>query len=56
MLALDPQTLSINATCFQYHGTGRRPGLKIRSSQEGVGSSPTFGTTGLRQIAAFVVV
>ena len=23
---------------------GRRAGLKIRSSQEGVGSSPTFGT------------
>src|SRR4051794_15661603 len=25
---------------------GRRAGLKIRSSQEGVGSSPTFGTWG----------
>ena len=44
MLALDSQTLSITATCFQYHGYGRRTGLKIRSSQEGVGSSPTFGT------------
>jgi hypothetical protein len=42
--ALDPQTLSITATCFQYHGTGRGTGLKIRSSQEGVGSSPNFGT------------
>src|SRR4051794_11156418 len=30
---------------------GRRAGLKIRSSQEGVGSSPTFGTNDLRQIA-----
>ena len=30
---------------------GRRAGLKIRSSQEGVGSSPTFGTIYLRQIA-----
>ena len=31
------------ATCFQYHVYGRTPGLEIRSSQEGVGSSPTFG-------------
>jgi hypothetical protein len=29
--------------CFQYHEYGRRTGLKIRSSQEGVGSSPAFG-------------
>ena len=28
---------------------GRRAGLKIRSSQEGVGSSPTFGTNDLRR-------
>ena len=42
--ALDSQTLSATATCFQYHEYGRRTGLKIRSSQEGVGSSPTFGT------------
>ncbi len=41
--ALDSESLSITATCFQYHGYGRRTGLKIRSSQEGVGSSPTFG-------------
>ena len=27
---------------------GRRAGLKIRSSQEGVGSSPTFGNQGIR--------
>jgi hypothetical protein len=27
---------------------GRRAGLKIRSSQEGVGSSPTFGTNQVR--------
>ena len=32
VLALDSQTLSITATCFQYHDFGRRPGLKIRSS------------------------
>ena len=44
MRALDSQTLSTTATCFQCHGDGRRAGLKIRSSQEGVGSSPTFGT------------
>ena len=41
--ALDSQTLSTTATCFQYHEYGRRTGLKIRSSQEGVGSSLTFG-------------
>ena len=44
MLALDPQTLSITATCFQYHEYSRRTGLKIRSRQGGVGSSLTFGT------------
>ena len=43
MRALDSQTLSTTATCFQCHGDGRRTGLKIRSWQEGVGSSPTFG-------------
>ena len=42
--ALQSKPLSITATCFQYHEYGRRTGLKIRSSQEGVGSSPTFGT------------
>ena len=51
MRALDSQTLSTTATCFQCDGDGRRAGLKIRSSQEGVGSSPTFGTIYLRQIA-----
>ena len=30
---------------------GRRAGLKIRSTQVGVGSSPTFGSKDLRQIA-----
>jgi len=48
---LKTRTLSVTATCFQYHGSGRRPGLKIRSSQEGVGSSPTFGSIYLGQIA-----
>jgi hypothetical protein len=33
----------ITATCFQYHGDGRRAGLKIRSWQQGVGSSGTLG-------------
>jgi hypothetical protein len=42
--ALDSQTLSTTATYSQYHGYGRRAGLKIRSPQGGVGSSPTFGT------------
>ena len=42
--ALKSKPLSITATCFQYHEYGRRTGLKIRSPQEGVGSSPTFGT------------
>ena len=50
MRALDSQTLSITATCFQYDGDGRRTGLKIRSSQEGVGSSPTFGIPWLEAI------
>ena len=31
MRALDSQTLSTTATCFQCHGYGRRTGLKIRS-------------------------
>ena len=44
MRALDSQTLSTTATCFQCDDYGRRSGLKIRSSQEGVGASPTFGT------------
>ncbi len=39
--ALDAQTLSITATCFQYHEYGRRPGLKIRSSQEAGFSNAT---------------
>ena len=30
MRALDPQTLSTTATCFQCDGDGRRAGLKIR--------------------------
>jgi hypothetical protein len=30
-------------TCEPKWRNGRRAGLKIRSSQEGVGSSPTFG-------------
>jgi len=42
--ALQSKPLSITATCFQYHEYGRRTGLKIRSPQGGVGSSPTFGT------------
>ena len=50
MRALDSQTLSTTATCFQYHEDGRRTGLKIRSSQEGVGSSPTFGIPWLEAI------
>jgi hypothetical protein len=56
VLALDSQTLRITATCFQCHGYGRRPGLKIRWGNTRVGSSPTIGTTGLRRIAAFEVV
>ncbi len=35
MRALDLQTLSITATCFQYHVYGRRAGLKIRSPETG---------------------
>ena len=31
VLALDSQTLSTTATCFQCDGYGRRTGLKIRS-------------------------
>ena len=33
-----------NSTSAQHQTNGRRTGLKIRSPQEGVGSSPTFGT------------
>ena len=40
--ALKRLALSVAPTCFQYHGIGRRTGLKIRSPQGGVGSSPTF--------------
>ena len=36
--------IHVNPTSAQYQADGRRTGLKIRSSQEGVGSSPTFGT------------
>ena len=35
---------NVTPTCCQCHAHGRRTGLKIRSSQERVGSSPTFGT------------
>jgi hypothetical protein len=49
---LNTKTLSIAATCFQYHEYGRRPGLKIRSSQEGVGSSPNFGVDDSSRIAS----
>jgi hypothetical protein len=38
----------VTPTCFQCHAHGRRAGLKIRSAQEGVGSSPTFGISDLR--------
>jgi hypothetical protein len=31
------------ATCFQYHGNGRSPGLKNRSSQNGVVQVPSSG-------------
>ena len=34
----------VNPISAQRQTDGRRAGLKIRSSQEGVGSSPTFGT------------
>jgi hypothetical protein len=48
--ALRSMPLSITATCFQYHEYGRRAGLKIRSPQGGVGSSPTFGTPTQRSV------
>jgi hypothetical protein len=54
--ALDSQTLSITATCFQRDGDGRRAGLKIRSSQGGVGSNPTFGIGCSRRITPGLVV
>ena len=38
----------VNPTSAQCQTDGRRAGLKIRSSQEGVGSSPTFGTSNSR--------
>ena len=41
--ALKLLALSVAPTCSQYHENGRRTGLKIRSSQEDVVSSPTFG-------------
>jgi hypothetical protein len=42
--ALESQTLSTTATCFQCDGDGSRTGLKIRWGNTRVGSSPTFGT------------
>jgi len=36
--------------------SGSRAGLKIWSSQEGVGSSLTFGTKDLRRIAAGAIL
>ena len=41
----------VKSISAQRQTDGRRTGLKIRSSQEGVGSSPTFGSIYLRQIA-----
>ena len=38
--ALKTRTFNITATSSQYQVDGRKTGLKIRSSQEGVGSSP----------------
>src|SRR5215831_6107569 len=40
------------AWCTPKWRNGRRAGLKIRSTQVGVGSSPTFGSKDLRQICA----
>ena len=42
--------INVNPTSAQCQTDGRRAGLKIRSPQEGVGSSPTFGTIDLRRI------
>ena len=53
--ALHSKPLSITATCFQYHEYGRRTGLKIRSGNTGVGSSPTFGTIESWQIASALI-
>jgi hypothetical protein len=41
----------VKSMSAQRQTDGRRAGLKIRSSQEGVGSSPTFGSIYLGQIA-----
>ena len=49
--ACHTSNLTVNPTCFQRHADGRRAGLKIRSSQEGVGSSPTFGNSVSTRIA-----
>ena len=56
VLALDSQTLSTTATCFQYHDYGRRAGLKIWSSQGGAGSSRTVANADLRRIAVGATV
>ena len=42
--ALKPKPSRVTATCFQYHVYGRRTGLKIRSGNTRVVSSPTFDT------------
>ena len=39
---VSPEPIHVNPTSSQHQADGRRAGLKIRSSQEGVGSSPTF--------------
>jgi hypothetical protein len=51
VIALKSSPLIITATCFQNYEYGRRTGLKIRSSQEGVGSSPNFGVDDSSRIA-----
>jgi hypothetical protein len=53
--ALDSQTLSTTATCFQCDGDGRRAGLKIWWGNTRVGSSPTFGISGLGRTATTMI-
>jgi hypothetical protein len=54
MVTVHLSTVKINwhqfPPCFQNHGYGRSPGLKIQWGDTRVGSSPTFGTKDLRQI------
>jgi hypothetical protein len=52
--ALDSQTVSTTATCFQYHEWADAPDSKSGPRKGGVGSSPTLGISGLGRTATTI--